>query len=118
MAVRVLHCDDSEAFRVLVRAMLDDEEGIEVVGDADGAASVIAQARVLEPDVVLLDLRGGDLSEDLPARIATAAPGARVVVLSGWLGPVDETHIAARLGKDVEFAELARTLRRVGAGLP
>jgi DNA-binding NarL/FixJ family response regulator len=118
MAVRVLHCDDSEAFRVLVREMLRDEDGIEVVGEANGSESAIAQARALEPDVVLLDLRGGDLSEDLPARVVAAAPGARIVVLSGWLGPVDETHIAARLGKDVEFAVLAQTLRRVGAAIP
>jgi DNA-binding NarL/FixJ family response regulator len=118
MTVRVLHCDDSEAFRVLVREMLRDEHGVELVGEAEGAASVIARARELRPDVLLLDLRGGDLSEDLPARVATAVPGVRIIVLSGWLGPIDETHVAARLGKDVAFAELARTLRRVGGAIP
>ena len=67
---------------------------------------------------MLLDLRGGDLSPDLPARIAAAVPGAAIVVLSGWMGPIDETHVAARLGKDVEFADLAATLRRIGNGIP
>jgi DNA-binding NarL/FixJ family response regulator len=118
MAVRVLHCDDSEAFRVLVREMLHDEDGIDLVGEADGAESAIAQARALAPDVLLLDLRGGDLSADLPARVVAAVPCVRIVVLSGWRGPVDETHVAARLGKDVEFAVLAQTLRRVGGGIP
>ena len=118
MAVRVLHCDDSEAFRLLVREMLRDEDGIEVVGEADSEASVIAGARELRPDVVLLDLRGGDLSEDLPARLGNAVPDARIVVLSGWLGPIDETHVAARLGKDVEFPQLAQTLRSVGGAIP
>jgi chemotaxis response regulator CheB len=51
MTVRVLHCDDSEAFRVLVREMLHDEDGIDLVGEADGAESAIAQARALAPDV-------------------------------------------------------------------
>jgi DNA-binding NarL/FixJ family response regulator len=118
MAVRVLHCDDSEAFRVLVREMLRDEDGIELVGEASGAESAIAQARALAPDVVLLDLRGGDLGEGLPARVVAAAPGVGFVVVAGGLGPVDEPHVAARLGKDVEFAVLAQTLRRVGAAIP
>jgi DNA-binding NarL/FixJ family response regulator len=118
MAVRVLHCDDSEAFRVLVREMLRDEPGIELVGDVADAHAALAAARDLRPDVVLLDLRGGDLAPDLPERIAAAAPGIAIVVLSGWIGPIDETHVAARLAKDVEFAELAATLRRVGAGRP
>jgi DNA-binding NarL/FixJ family response regulator len=118
MAVRVLHCDDSEAFRVLVREMLRDEEGIELVAEAADAEAAIADTVDLRPDVVLLDLRGGDLTPDLPERIAAAAPGVAIVVLSGWMGPIDETHVTARLGKDVEFDELAATLRRVGGGIP
>ena len=114
MAIRVLHCDDSDAFRLLVREMLSDEEGIEIAGDAVDADGAVAAARALHPDVVLLDLRGGDLGPELIARLATAAPGTAIVVLSGWAGPVDETHVAARLSKDVGFAELAATLRRVG----
>jgi DNA-binding NarL/FixJ family response regulator len=118
MAVRVLHCDDSEAFRVLVREMLRDEEGIDVVAETADAEAAIARTAEVRPDVVLLDLRGGDLTPDLPARVAAAAPGVAIVVLSGWLGPIDETHVAARLGKDIEFDELARTLRRVAGGIP
>ena len=118
MTVRVLHCDDSEAFRVLVREMLRDEPGIELVGEVADAHAVITAARDLRPDVVLLDLRGGDLTPELPERIAVAAPGTAIVVLSGWIGPIDETHVDARLGKDVEFDELAATLRRVGRGQP
>jgi DNA-binding NarL/FixJ family response regulator len=117
MAVRVLHCDDSEAFRVLVREMLRDEEGIEVIAEAADAGTALARTAELRPDVVLLDLRGGDLTPDLPERFAAAAPGVAIVVLSGWMGPIDETHVAARLGKDVEFAELAQTLRRAGGAI-
>jgi DNA-binding NarL/FixJ family response regulator len=118
MNIRVLHCDDSEAFRVLVREMLLDEDGIEIVGQAESSEAAIALARELRPDVLLLDLRGGDLSESLPAAVAAAAPAVRIVVLSGWLGPIDETHVAVRLSKDIEFPELAQTLREIGGAIP
>lgn len=118
MAVRVLHCDDSDAFRLLVREMLHDEEGIDVAGEAADADGAVLAARALRPDIVLLDLRGGDLGPELIGRLAAAVPAARIVVLSGWAGPIDETHVTARLGKDVEFAELAATLRRVGGDVP
>lgn len=113
MVVRVLHCDDSDAFRLLVREMLEDEDGVELVGEAADAESLLRAAQELRPDVVLLDLRGGDLSPDLTHRLAATLPGVAIVVLSGWIGPIDETHVAARLGKDVDFSELAATLRRV-----
>lgn len=118
MNVRVLHCDDSDAFRVLVREMLLDEDGIEIVGEAATGEEAIALARALEPDVLLLDLRGGDLSEGLPAAVVAAVPGIRIVVLSGWAGPIDETHVTERLTKDVDFPELAQTLRRAGGTIP
>jgi chemotaxis response regulator CheB len=54
--IRVLVCDDSDAFRALLRYTLQEDPGIEVVGEAaDGMAAIHAAER-LQPDVVLLDL--------------------------------------------------------------
>ena len=54
--IRVLVCDDVEAFRALMRYTLQEDPGIEVVGEAaDGMAAIDAAER-LQPDVVLLDL--------------------------------------------------------------
>jgi DNA-binding NarL/FixJ family response regulator len=83
--IRVLVCDDSEAFRVLLRYTLQEDLGIEVVGEAaDGLAAIDAAER-LQPDVVLLDLTMPILDgmDAIPAMLERA-PAARVVALSGW----------------------------------
>jgi DNA-binding NarL/FixJ family response regulator len=53
---RVLIVDDHAEFRLAARALLV-REGFDVVGEAEDAATAIAAARLLAPDVVLLDVR-------------------------------------------------------------
>jgi DNA-binding NarL/FixJ family response regulator len=83
--IRVLVCDDVEAFRALMRYTLQEDPGIEVVGEAaDGMAAIDAADR-LQPDVVLLDLTMPVLDGiDAIATVLERAPGTRVVALSGW----------------------------------
>jgi chemotaxis response regulator CheB len=54
--IRVLVCDDVEAFRALMRYALQEDPGIEVVGEAADGMAAIGAAESLQPDVVLLDL--------------------------------------------------------------
>jgi DNA-binding NarL/FixJ family response regulator len=116
MAVRVFHCDDSGAFRLLVSELLADEPGIELVGQAGTTDATIAGVARTRPDVVLLDLRGGDLGPDLVGAVRGVAPGSAIVVLSGWDGPIDDRDVAARLDKGISVVELASTIRDVAAG--
>ena len=83
--IRVLVCDDVEAFRALMRYTLQEDPGIEVVGEAADGMAAIAAAERLQPDVVLLDLTMPVLDgiDAIPA-VLECAPGARVVALSGW----------------------------------
>jgi DNA-binding NarL/FixJ family response regulator len=116
MAVRVFHCDDSGAFRLLVAELLADEAGIELVGQAETTDGTIDGVRWTSPDVVLLDLRGGDLGPGLVAAVRAVAPSSAIVVLSGWDGPIDEADVAARLDKGISAAQLATTIRAVAPG--
>jgi DNA-binding NarL/FixJ family response regulator len=116
MALRVYHCDDSQAFRVLVAELLRDEADMELVGQAADRGEVLAGVAQARPDVVLLDLRGADLGPELVGEVRGAVPRAAIVVLSGWAGPIDEESVAARLEKGVVAAELADTLRAVVRG--
>lgn len=116
MAVRVFHCDDSRAFRLLIAEVLADAPGIELVGQAADAEAAVAGVAATQPDVVLVDLRGDDLGPDLVAAVHAAAARAAIVVLSGWNGPIDERALAARLDKGVSAEELAKTIRTAAAG--
>jgi DNA-binding NarL/FixJ family response regulator len=83
--IRVLVCDDSEAFRALLRYTLQEDPGIEVVGEAADGMAAIQAAERLQPDVVLLDLTMPILNglDAIPA-VLERAPSAQVVALSGW----------------------------------
>lgn len=52
----VLIVDDHAMFRVRARAILE-AAGLDVVGEADDAASALAQVAALHPDIVLLDIQ-------------------------------------------------------------
>ena len=83
--IRVLVCDDVEAFRALMRYTLQEDPGIEVVGEAGDGMAAIGEAERLQPDVVLLDLTMPILDGiDAIATVLERAPGTRVVALSGW----------------------------------
>ena len=83
--IRVLVCDDVEAFRALMRYTLQEDPGIEVVGEAGDGMAAIDAAERLQPDVVLLDLTMPVLDgiDAIPA-VLQRAPATRIVALSGW----------------------------------
>jgi DNA-binding NarL/FixJ family response regulator len=57
VAATVLIVDDHAGFRSFARALLE-AEGFDVVGEAADGASALASARVLAPELVLLDTSG------------------------------------------------------------
>lgn len=113
MTVRVLVVDDSTDVRRLVVAILEGEDkNWNVVGEAENGQQAVEMAEVVQPDLVLLDLSMPvmDGLEALPL-IRAAAPGATVVVLSGF--PSHTAHTAAIKAGASRYLEknaLARTL--------
>ena len=81
MPVRVYHGDDSEDYRHLVDEVLCNSDQVEMVGGAGYAEAVVEDVARLKPDLVLLDQLGGP---PLVQQIRDAAPGVRVLILSGY----------------------------------
>ena len=118
---RVFHCDDSLAYRRLVRAMLEAEGDIVVVGEAAGHAEALERIPACEPDVVLLDMVVGPCEPGFPAALVAAAPHARVLILSGHPEERAEPEVRAlavgHVRKTTAFERLAGAIRSaVAAG--
>ncbi|HEX4719200.1 MAG TPA: response regulator transcription factor [Thermoleophilaceae bacterium] len=83
MKIRVLLVDDFPLVRSGIAAALQDEAGIDVVGEAGTAAEAMALAVAQAPDVVLLDLGLPDESGvTMISRLAEKSPRSRVVVIT------------------------------------
>jgi DNA-binding NarL/FixJ family response regulator len=77
----VLIVDDHAAFRASARALLQ-AEGFDVIGEAADGAEALRAVRVLQPEIVLLDIHLPDLDGLAVAEQLAAAPDAPAVVLT------------------------------------
>jgi DNA-binding NarL/FixJ family response regulator len=122
MTVRVLLVDDQALLRSGFRMVLEEQDDIEVVGEAADGDEAVAQAAALSPDVVLMDVRmPGSDGIDATRRIVEQLPSVRVLILTTF--DLDEyAFTALRFGasgfllKDVRPAELAGAIRCVAEG--
>ena len=121
-AIRIVLVDDQPLLRMGFRLILEGEDGFEVVGEASDGAEAVRQVRMLDPDVVLMDVRMPVLDGIEATRaISTSGSNARVIILTTF--DLDEYAFAglqagasAFLLKDVAPAELTQAVRVVASG--
>ena len=121
--IRVLIVDDQVLVRTGFRMILEAESDLEVVGEAADGVQAIAEARRLQPDVVLMDVRMPELDgiEATRRLLADGDSGTKVVMLTTF--DMDEyVYDALRAGasgfllKDVPPEHLIDGIRAVGNG--
>src|SRR3954447_2767396 len=122
--IRVLLADDQPLVRAGFRLILDAEDGIIVVGEADDGAQALALARQELPDVVLMDIRMPVLCGlEATGQIAAdeALEDVKILILTTF--DLDEyvfealrTGASGFLVKHTQPAELIRAVREVAAG--
>jgi DNA-binding NarL/FixJ family response regulator len=120
--VRVLLVDDQPLIRVGFRMVLENEPGVEVVGEADDGVEAVELAATLVPDVVVMDVRMPRMDGIAATeRITHRLPGVRVLILTTF--DLDEYAFAGlRAGasgfllKNARPADLVRAIRTVAAG--
>lgn len=122
--ITVLIVDDHQLARAGLRALIESEPDLRVIGEAGDGPSAVAMSRDLQPDVVLMDIKmpGGD---GLSATRAIAADpnlvGTRILVLTSYDSD-DSVSTALKYGasgyllKDFEAPALIQAIRTVVAG--
>ena len=122
--IRVALADDQPVVRMGLRVLIDREDDLELVGEADDGRTALQLARRTHPDVLLLDIRMPGMDGLTALREITADPtltGTRVVIVTTF--EIDQyVFEALQAGasgfvlKDAEPAELLRAVRVVAAG--
>src|SRR5437867_2466595 len=119
MAIRVLLCDDHALLRAGLKALLADEPGIAVVGEAENGQAAVEQAVALRPDVALVDITMPEL-DGLAAtrRIRRRAPEVKVLVLTmhddpAYLFQALEAGASGYVLKRAAEADLVEAIRTV-----
>jgi len=122
--IEVLIADDHPVVRQGLRALLELEEDIEVVGEVGDGAEAVQKAEELVPDVVLMDLAMPKLDGVVATgRIKDISPKTRVLVLTNYAED-EQVFGAMKAGatgyllKDVEPSDLIQAVRSTHQGDP
>ena len=120
--IRLLLVDDQSLIREGLKAMLELEPDLQVVGSAENGETALEQVATLQPDVVLMDVRMPVMDGRAATRkIAKLFPEIKVLVLSTF-GDDQYVADAMRAGargyllKDMPSEELAQAVRLVHCG--
>jgi two-component system response regulator NreC len=120
--IRVILADDHAIFRAGLKALLDAEMGIEVVGEASTGDEAVERVRELTPDIVVMDLSmPGSGGLEATRRITALELPTKILVLTmhaeqEYLVPVLEAGAHGYLTKTTADRRLIEAIRVLARG--
>jgi two-component system response regulator NreC len=122
MSIRILLADDHTIVLQGLSKFLQEQEGMEVVGQAKDGYTTVELARELSPDVIIMDISMPELNGiDATRLIHSENPDIRIIGLSMHSAKryIQEMYKAGARGyllKDCDFEELITAIRTVAEG--
>lgn len=120
--IRVLIVDDEAIIREALRALLETEPDIDVVGVAADAQEAIALVELLEPTVTVLDVRiPGGGGEHVAHELRRKAPNIKLLAFSAYgdrdsIATMRSLGVAAYLVKGAPNQDVVEAIRSLGRG--
>ena len=119
---RIMIVDDHEVVRLGMRAAFEAEQDLTVVGEASNGAEALAKIPVLDPQVILMDVRMEKMNGIEACReIKSRNPDVQILMITSYTD--DDAMISSILAgasgyllKHVSRADLIRSIRQVASG--
>ena len=122
--IRILIADDHPIVRKGLRLVLSNEPDLEVIGEAVNGNDAVAQARALQPDVILMDLQMPEKNGIEAIReIKKELKQVYILVLTSFADddkvfPAIKNGASGYMLKDTQPAELMQAIRNIAVGIP
>lgn len=122
LKINILLADDHVLVRKGIKAMLESESEIKVVGEAGNGSEALESARVLKPDILILDIRMPEMTGlEAAAKLKEYAPNTKAVILSmhdseEYVMQALDAGAYGYLLKDTDKDEFVRALRQIHGG--
>ena len=120
--LRVLIAEDHELTRVGMKSLVEEQEDMEVVGEASDGRAAIELAKQLQPDVILMDISMPELNGLIAsAKLKRIAPDLKILTVTrhtddAYLQELLQAGVSGYVLKQSAATELIVALRAVASG--
>lgn len=120
--IKIVLADDHKIVRNGVKALLENESGIKVVGEADNGKDAWDIVQKLQPDVLVSDINMPEINGiELTQKIAESNLETQVLILSmfndeSYILRSVEAGVMGYLPKDADYDDIIRGIKEIAAG--
>ncbi len=121
-AIKIVLADDHVLVRNGIKAMLESDHDIQVVGEANNGTEALEVARKLHPDILILDIRMPEMNGlEAASRLSGFSPSTKAVILSmhdseEYVLQALDAGAYGYLLKDTDKNEFVKALKQVHGG--
>ena len=120
--INIVLADDHVLVRKGIKAMLETDTDIQVIGEANNGAEALEAAKKLRPDILVLDIRMPEMNGlEAAAKLDAYSPSTKAVILSmhdseEYVLQALDSGAYGYLLKDTDKSEFVKALRQVHGG--